>query len=290
MEVFIRTKRYRGPVQAVVLDWAGTGIDHGCFGPVQPIVEAFARHGVELDLREARGPMGLAKKDHVRAVLNMPSVKQKWQDAHGQSPCHAHLETHFETTVEAIYKLAEDCMLQAVSDYAIPIEGAVETLNRFRQMGLKIGSSTGYTAEMMAVVIKEAARHGYVVDSVLTADAVGGQGRPFPFMMYQNAINLGVYPMEAVVKIGDTPVDIAEGLNAGAWTIGVTHTSSHLGLSEEEAKTLPAAERAKRALEARHLLEKAGAHFVVSHLKDCPEIIRRINSQLANGQTPLPVE
>lgn len=282
MEIFIRTKRYRGPLQAVVLDWAGTGIDHGCFGPVEPIVRAFATHGVELEMVEARGPMGLAKKDHVRQVLSMPSVRQKWQNAHSKPPC--------ESDVEVIYKLAEECMLQAVASYATPIEGAVQTLDKFRQLGLKIGSSTGYTSQMMAVVTKEAARHGYVVDSVLTADAVGGRGRPFPFMMYQNAINLAVYPMEAMVKIGDTPVDIAEGLNAGAWTIGITHTGSHLGLSEDEANALPASELGKRALEAKHLLEKAGAHFVVPHLKDCPEIIRRINSELANGQTPLSIE
>ena len=53
-------------------------------------------------------------------------------------------------------------------------------------------------------------------------------------MMYANAVQLGVYPPEAVVKIGDTLPDIDEGLNAGAWAVGVTLTGNEIGLTEAE--------------------------------------------------------
>ncbi len=285
MEVFIRSTRYRGPVQAVVLDWAGTGIDHGCFGPVQPIVQAFAEHGIELYLPEARGPMGLAKKDHIRAVLYSPRIFECWREVYGKHPQ--------EADVEDIYILAERLMLSSVKNYATPVAGAVESLKKFRNIGLKIGSTTGYTALMMETVKKQAEEHGYFVDCLCTAEDTGdksGRGRPYPFMMYQNAIKMGVYPMEAMVKIGDTPVDIAEGLNSGAWTIGITHSSSQLGLSEQELAGLGQAERERLVSGAEGLLKNAGAHFVVPYLQNCVQVIQTINQQLSLGRLPVPAE
>ena len=282
MSVFIRSKKYRGPVQAVILDWAGTGVDHGCFGPVCPIVDAFASMGIGLDIKKARGPMGLAKKDHIKLLLESPEVVSQWKNLHAKKPDEADLEQ--------IYRFAEKQMLEAVKDYALPIPGAVKTLQALKGMNIKVGSSTGYTAAMMEIVTKEAASHGYVVDSLVTNDQTYGKGRPFPFMIYENAIKLGVYPMEAIVKIGDTPVDIEEGLNAGVWTIGVTHSSSYVGLTKEELDALPATELAEKTLQAEKILKESGAHFVVPYLHDCLGVIEQINQNLKSGLLPVPAE
>ena len=59
-------------------------------------------------------------------------------------------------------------------------------------------------------------------------------------MCLKNAENLGVFPMEAIVKIGDTLPDVAEGINAGMWTIGLAKTGNEIGLTEEEIDALPA--------------------------------------------------
>ena len=282
MSVFIRSKRYRGPVQAVILDWAGTGIDHGCFGPVRPIVDAFTSKGIELAITKARGPMGLAKKDHIRLLLESPEVVTQWKNVYGKTP--------EEADLDQIYLLAEKQMLTAVKDYALPIPGAVKTLQALKAMNIKVGSSTGYTSAMMEIVTKEAASHGYIVDSLVTNNDTYGKGRPYPFMIYENAIKLGVYPMEAIVKIGDTPVDIEEGLNAGVWTIGVTHSSSHVGLTKEELDCLPSAELAEKTSQAEKMLKEAGAHFVVPYLHDCLGVIEKINQNLKSGLIPVPAE
>jgi len=79
-----------------------------------------------------------------------------------------------------------------------------------RKRGIKIGSTTGYTREMMDLLLAEAARRGYEPDSTVCATDVPA-GRPEPWMCLQNAQELGVYPMEACVKIGDTLPDIEEG-------------------------------------------------------------------------------
>jgi len=73
-------------LQAVIFDWAGTIVDYGSRGPVAAIVEAFRRQNVPITVDQARGPMGLAKREHLRALLESPSVRSSWRDARGTSP------------------------------------------------------------------------------------------------------------------------------------------------------------------------------------------------------------
>ena len=61
-------------VHAVILDWAGTVVDHGSRAPMGAFVRAFAQFGVTVSIADARGPMGMAKWDHIRAVGHTPSV------------------------------------------------------------------------------------------------------------------------------------------------------------------------------------------------------------------------
>lgn len=50
-------------------------------------------------------------------------------------------------------------------------------------------------------------------------------------MIHTHRQCLGLSAHAAVIKIGDTPADIAEGRAAGAWTIGVALTGNALGLA-----------------------------------------------------------
>ena len=53
----------------VIFDMAGTIIDHGCFAPISAFVRAFGSMGIEILVAEARGPMGLHKRDHIQTLL-----------------------------------------------------------------------------------------------------------------------------------------------------------------------------------------------------------------------------
>ena len=269
---------YQGPVKAVILDWAGTGVDFGCFGPVFPIVQAFFEQGIELDMNEARGPMGLSKKEHIREILRMPGVCERWSAINRKAPG--------EEDVDNVFLLAEKYMLESMGSYSQPTPGAVRALKAFREMGLKIGSTTGYTSRVMDILIRQAAEYGYSVDCVCTAEEVYGQGRPSPFMIYKNAIRMGVFPMCSIVKIGDTPADMAEGLNAGCWTIGLTHSSSLIGLEKEELDALPADEREKKIELAGLKLKEAGAHFLAPTLADAVKVVEKIGVMLESGFCP----
>ena len=105
-------------------------------------------------------------------------------------------------------------------------------------------------------------------------------------MCLKNAENLGVYPMEAIVKIGDTLPDIHEGLNAGMWTVGLAKTGNEIGLNAEEIEALDPDELERRLDRARSRMTQAGAHYVVDGIGDCDRIIDHINARLARGERP----
>src|SRR5437660_12380025 len=75
--------QHTSEIQLVVFDWGGTIIDFGCLAPAASFREVFAARGVEVTLAEARAPMGLHKKDHLRVMLDMPAVAERWVAAHG---------------------------------------------------------------------------------------------------------------------------------------------------------------------------------------------------------------
>ncbi|MBF0243187.1 MAG: phosphonoacetaldehyde hydrolase [Desulfamplus sp.] len=264
-------------VKAVVLDWAGTAVDYGCIGPVAVFIESFKKHGVEVTAAEARMFMGLMKRDHIRSMCNLPSVKKQWIERYGKEPD--------ENDVDAIYKDTEPMMVSAVAGYSDLIYGLLDFVDGLRKKDIKIGSSTGYTGSMMEVLAQQASKKGYVPDSIVCSTDVPA-GRPYPWMCYMNAINLNVYPMWCMVKIGDTISDIEEGLNAGMWTVGLTKSGNELGLTENEVTKLNSVELENRLNEIKQRFINAGAHYIVEGIWDCMPIIELINSRIFSGEIP----
>jgi len=66
-----------------------------------------------------------------------------------------------------------------------------------------LGSTTGYTTEMMKINMDDARRQGYASDSTVRASDVPA-GRPYPYMCLQNVMNLGASSVDACVKADDT--------------------------------------------------------------------------------------
>jgi phosphonoacetaldehyde hydrolase len=106
-------------------------------------------------------------------------------------------------------------------------------------------------------------------------------------MCYLNAIQLQVFPFEAMVKIGDTVSDIKEGLNAGMWTVGLSQSGNELGLPLDEIGALPPAELESRLAAIAARFREAGAHYVVNGIWECREVVADIQRRLAKGDHPL---
>ncbi|MCG8637680.1 MAG: phosphonoacetaldehyde hydrolase [Desulfobacterales bacterium] len=278
MDIFIRNKRYTGPVQSLVLDWAGTAVDHGCLGPAAVFVDVFEERDVAVTIEQARRFMGLAKKDHIRGMCSIPEIAAAWEGAHGRRPD--------ERDINALYDRTATLMVETIASHSDPIDGVTDTISEIRKMGIKIGSSTGYVKEMMDVLVPVAREKGYHPDAIVCSSDVPA-GRPYPWMCLANAAMLETYPMEAMVKIGDTVADIEEGLNAGMWTVGITETGNEMGLTREEVAALDPADLDNRLTAIKHRFEETGVHYVLKRTADILPVLDEINLRLRSGELPL---
>ncbi|MFO0809903.1 MAG: phosphonoacetaldehyde hydrolase [Gemmataceae bacterium] len=264
-------------IRLVVFDWAGTTVDHGCFAPVASFVEAFRTHGVEVSPAEARGPMGLHKKDHIRELLRMPGVGQRWRTAHGSN--------WTEGDVEAIFQTFIPLQMNVIERYSDLVPGLLTTVAELKRRGIKMGGTTGYFRASAEAVAIAARRQGYAPDVTMCPDDVP-TGRPAPWMIYHIMQETGIYPPSAVLKIGDTVPDIDEGRNAGCWSVGVTRTGSEVGLTEREWDALDRAERRTKTEPAATKLKAAGAHAVIPSVAELPDLMDEINSLMRRGERP----
>jgi phosphonoacetaldehyde hydrolase len=270
-------RTYRGPLKGVILDWAGTTMDYGCLAPAVVFVEIYKRFGVEITMEQAREPMGAHKRVHILQISQSDAVRKRWTEVHGAPPTEADVDKMFEAFIPA--------QLKVLGDYADLVPGCLEAIADFRSRGLRIGSTTGYTQEMMDLLQSEAAKRGYVPDATVCATEVPA-GRPEPWMCLKNAEHLRIFPMEAIVKVGDTIPDVYEGLNAGMWTIGLAMTGNEMGMTEAEINALPPDIRDRKRARAYTRLAQAGAHYVVDGIADVPPVLDAINERLARGERP----
>lgn len=263
-------KLYGEKIKAVVFDWAGTTVDYGCFAPLNVFIEIFKRRGIDVTMEEARKPMGKLKIDHIREMCEMDRIKNIWAENFGGFPT--------EEDVNKLYAEFEPMLFETLEEYTTPIPHVVETVERLRKNGLKIGSTTGYTREMMNIVEPNAAKKGYSPDFLVTPSEVS-QGRPYPWMCYKNAEALGVSPMSAMVKVGDTLSDVKEGINAGMWSVAVIKGSSELGLTQEEVENMDKEELKIKMEAVSKKFKEAGAHFVIETMAELEDVLVRIENE-----------
>lgn len=256
-------------ISCVIMDWAGTAVDFGCFAPLNAFLKVFSEEkGIDITYRQAREPMGLLKIDHIKAILNMPEVNDKFRARYGR-------DWNMDD-VNEMYQSFEKHLFASLKNFTTPIPGVLDTIRLLREDGLKIGSTTGYTQAMMDVVRPGAAAKGYMVDNLVTPDDVPA-GRPAPYMIYKNMIDLAIPSVDNVVKVGDTIADIKEGVNAKVWTVGLITGSNEMGISEEEYNRRSADELAGLKHEVRERMLAAGAHFVLDNITELPACIEKIN-------------
>jgi phosphonoacetaldehyde hydrolase len=229
----------------VIFDWAGTTVDHGSLAPVRSMQRVFERRGIALTDADARRDMGLPKREHLRRILEQIDP------------------TATERDLDAYYAEFVPVQLELVREHSQLIDGVTDVARVIRRRGIRIGSTTGYPREMLDVLVDCARAQGYEPECSVTPEEAGG-GRPHPYMMYVAAVRLRRFPLASFVKVGDTPADIHEGLNAGAWTVGVSET----GNSNREE------------------LHRAGAHFVIDSVASLAATLDEIESRLAAGGRP----
>jgi phosphonoacetaldehyde hydrolase len=255
-------------IRLVVLDWAGTAVDFGSLAPVSSFIEAFARHKIRVTPAEARAPMGLHKRDHIREMLRQPEIADRWKLAHGKD--------WTENDVESVFREFVPLQLEVLDQHSELIPGLLETVEYLRRRHIRFGATTGYFRDAARRVQQNAAKQGYRPEISLCPDDVGAAGRPYPWMIFRIMQELRVFPPTSVLKVGDTAPDMEEGRNAGAWCVGVLHSSSEVGLSQAEWENLSESKQIQHTNRVTRKLLAAGAHAVIGTIADLPRIIELI--------------
>ncbi len=268
---------YRGPIQAVIFDWAGTIADFGSLAPVAAFTQLFAAHGVHLSVEEVRGPMGTEKREHIHRLCALPHVAAAWRDRYGATPD--------EATIDRLYREFTPLQIAAIRETAQLVPRCREVVTALRGRGVRIGANTGYSRDMLEVLSTAAAEQGYRPDSSVCATEVP-RGRPFPQMSLKNAIELEVETVHACIKVDDSTPGIEEGLNAGMWTVAVAISGNEVGLSKADWEALAPAEQQQRRYVAYTRLRAAGAHYVIDSIADLLPYVELIERRLANGERP----
>jgi phosphonoacetaldehyde hydrolase len=254
-------------IEAVIFDWAGTTVDYGCFAPLHAFIEAFGKVGIVPTLEETRAPMGLPKRGHISEMLKGERLLGEFTKRNGREPT--------QSDIDEIYAKFEPILFDLLDRRAELLPGVKDCVEFLRGTDIAIGSTTGYTAEMMKVILPIAEKSGYSPDSMICPDDVGKIGRPYPYMLWKNLRILKVGDIRNVIKVGDTVSDIAEGKNAGCFTVGVLEGSSMLGLSLEELKKIPEAELNSKKEIAAGKYRNAGADAVLNDISELPGLIDR---------------
>ena len=266
-------------VKAVIFDWSGTVVDFGSRAPAAAFIQVFGEFGVDLTLAEARGPMGLPKRDHIRSLGAIPRIAAAWRAARGRA--------FEEEDVERIHETFEPLTARVAASHAALVPGTAEVAAELRRRGIRIGSTTGYTRPIMEKVLPLAARQGFAPDNLVCAGDLRA-GRPTPLMMYQCFVELGVWPAAAVIKVDDTVPGIEEATAAGSWAVGVAMSGNAVGLSSEELATRDADETERLRERATAELRAAGSHYVIDTVADLLPVVEAVGARLAAGETPPP--
>ena len=276
---YVYNRSYRGRVKALFLDWSGTTADAYVLAPAVVFVDVFDKHGVEISMAEARGPMGLRKDLHIKALTEVPEIRERWNAVHGTYPG--------QEEVDAMFADFVPMQLDCLREYTTLLPGVAETTQRLQAEGIKIGSSTGFTRPMVDILEEDAERQGYVPNASVAGDEVINGARPKPFMVYRNLDMLDVHPIQSVVKVDDTVSGVGEALEAGCWGVGIARYSNYMDVNSfEHEKSLSDADMQRRLAFTRETLRRAGAHYVIDNFDELPGVVEDINRRLARGERP----
>ncbi len=263
-------------LRAVIFDLAGTLVDFGSLAPTSAFMELFERRGIDITMTDVRADMGLGKRDHLAALLKRPSISTAWEAQTGRPPS--------ASDIDALYAEFAPILLHELAGRRELVPGALETLAWCRAHGLLVGTTTGYAREMQAVVAAALEDQGFRPDTMVCVDDVPA-GRPAPWMCLEAAKRLGVYPLGRVVKVGDTPADIAEGIAAHMLTVGVATSGNEVGLEKAAWAALLPSEQDGLRLAATARLYEAGADLVIDGVWALPDALATFDESLGEDTT-----
>ena len=170
--------------------------------------KALNNQGFEISLEQINPLMGYEKPLAIRMLLEKTKPK---------------VETISEELVEEIHTdfVSEMLHFYQTSQEIVPLPQVEETFDTLRSLGIKIGLNTGFSRSIAQTIV-DRLEWSDKIDGLVASDEVP-HGRPYPYMIQKLMAQMQINDVREVAKVGDTEVDVNEGINAGCpYVIGVT--------------------------------------------------------------------
>lgn len=194
-------------IKLVVFDMAGTTVSDENY-VAQSFQQAMEKHGYNVKLEDVNPLMGYEKPLAIQMMLDKYEtdvLKINEEIIH-------QIHTEFVNIMIDFYTHSQEIK---------PLPNVENTFEELRAMGIKIGLDTGFSKNIADLIINRLQWEDKI-DIMVASDEVKN-GRPYPDMINQIKTRLNIQPEDLVVKVGDTEVDINEGINAGCkYVVGVT--------------------------------------------------------------------
>lgn len=217
------------PIKLVILDMAGTTVQD--------------QHEVELCFKQAAIKNGLYASDErilaLQGYAKLLVFRMLWEEQLGTG--NALIEQNAQTSYANFTEILEN---HYKSNPIYPTAGCQELFSYLHQNGIIIALTTGFYRKVANIILDklgwgQSLNGNYInlqnkegIHISITPDEVGGNGRPAPDMIEYAMKMAGIKDKSEVINIGDTPVDLLFGKNAGVrLALGVcngTHTREQL--------------------------------------------------------------
>jgi len=205
-------------IRLVVFDIAGTIIeDHG--EVLRAFAKALMEDGIPFAEEELKAWKGASKREVIRHFVER-------LDPRGD------VEERVENSYSRFRAELENCYAEKI----VPVAGAVETFHWCKQLGILLATTTGFYREISELVLRLTGWQDFFVANISSSDV--HQGRPAPYMIFRAMEAAGVKSVKDVVNVGDTPLDLQAGSNAGvAGVVGVLSGAHGRNSLEREPHT-----------------------------------------------------
>jgi phosphonatase-like hydrolase len=104
--------------------------------------------------------------------------------------------------------------------------GVEQALEELCRSGIKLATNTGFPQDLAAIVLQRLAPLKRLFAAHVAGDEVPA-GRPAPYMIQLAMQRTGIEDVSRLVVVGDTPLDLSAGINAGAAGVVGVLTGSH---------------------------------------------------------------
>ena len=219
-------------IEMIVFDMAGTTVKdnrevENCF------LEAVNQTGLTTTHDEINSMMGWSK---------LAVFEKLWKKELPKAYEHD-LAKRIDYSYSVFKKILESHYLNSE---IFPTEGSVEIFKYIKEQNIKIALTTGFYRKVTDIILHKlgwdeglnAVHTGsQLINASISSDEVTA-GRPAPYMIFRAMELCNITDVRKIIKIGDTPSDLAEGKNAGCkCSFGITngtHSKSELEIYEND--------------------------------------------------------